>query len=98
MKSIEGLRGWRDASLNVLKTFNQNKGMHAIFVSKEMLERDPEFEKSLLNKAQKQQDLVVGVIKLPSASKRTIILLSGCLLARAWAALTATSLLPFVRA
>jgi hypothetical protein len=32
------------------------------------------------------------VIKLPSASKRTIILLSGCLLARAWAALTATSL------
>jgi hypothetical protein len=33
--------------------------MHAIFVSKEMLERDPEFEKSLLNKAQKQQDLVV---------------------------------------
>jgi uncharacterized protein (AIM24 family) len=32
---------------------------HAIFVSKEMLERDPEFEKSLLNKAQKQQDLVV---------------------------------------
>jgi hypothetical protein len=24
-----------------------------------MLERDPEFEKSLLNKAQKQQDLVV---------------------------------------
>jgi hypothetical protein len=59
MKSIEGLRGWRDASLNVLKTFNQNKGMHAIFVSKEMLERDPEFEKSLLNKAQKQQDLVV---------------------------------------
>jgi hypothetical protein len=53
MKSIEGLRGWRDASLNVLKTFNQNKGMHAIFVSKEMLERDPEFEKSLLNKAQK---------------------------------------------
>jgi hypothetical protein len=25
--------------------------MHAIFVSKEMLERDPEFEKSLLNKA-----------------------------------------------
>jgi hypothetical protein len=35
----------------------------------------------------------VGVIKLPSASKRTMILLSGCLLARAWAALTATSLL-----
>jgi hypothetical protein len=37
----------------------QNKGVHAIFVSKEMLENDPEFEKSLLNKAQKQQDLVV---------------------------------------
>ncbi|SSC11123.1 hypothetical protein BPUTEOSOX_950, partial [thiotrophic endosymbiont of Bathymodiolus puteoserpentis (Logatchev)] len=59
MKSINGLRRWRDASLNVLKTFNQNKGVHAIFVSKEMLERDPEFEKSLLDKAQKQQDLVV---------------------------------------
>jgi hypothetical protein len=29
------------------------------------------------------------------ASKRTIMLLSGCLLARAWAALIATSLLPF---
>jgi hypothetical protein len=28
-------------------------------------------------------------------TKRTMILLSGCLLARAWAALTATSLLPF---
>jgi hypothetical protein len=27
--------------------------------------------------------------------KRTIMLLSGCLLARAWAALIATSLLPF---
>jgi hypothetical protein len=33
-------------------------GMHAIFVSKEMLDRDPEFEESLLDKAQKQQDLV----------------------------------------
>jgi transketolase C-terminal domain/subunit len=33
--------------------------MHAIFVSKEMLDRDPEFEESLLEKAQKQQDLVV---------------------------------------
>jgi hypothetical protein len=30
-----------------------------IFVSKEMLDRDPEFEESLLDKAQKQQDLVV---------------------------------------
>jgi hypothetical protein len=39
--------------------FNQNKGVHAIFVSKEMLDRDPEFEESLLDKAQKQQDLVV---------------------------------------
>jgi hypothetical protein len=34
--------------------------MHAIFVSKEMLDRDPEFEESLLDKAQKQQDLVGG--------------------------------------
>ncbi|VVM27855.1 hypothetical protein BSPWISOXPB_3148 [uncultured Gammaproteobacteria bacterium] len=33
--------------------------MHAIFVSKEMLDCDPEFEESLLEKAQKQQDLVV---------------------------------------
>jgi hypothetical protein len=33
--------------------------VHAIFVSKEMLDRDPEFEESLLDKAQKQQDLVV---------------------------------------
>jgi hypothetical protein len=33
--------------------------VHAIFVSKKMLEGDPKFEKSLLEKAQKQQDLVV---------------------------------------
>jgi transketolase C-terminal domain/subunit len=33
--------------------------MHAIFVSKEMLDCDSEFEESLLEKAQKQQDLVV---------------------------------------
>ncbi|VVH54836.1 hypothetical protein BSPCLSOX_345, partial [uncultured Gammaproteobacteria bacterium] len=57
--SIENLQEWRDTSLNTLKEFNQNKGMHAIFVSKEMLDRDPEFEESLLDKAQKQQDLVV---------------------------------------
>jgi hypothetical protein len=36
-----------------------------------------------------------SVINCPLASKRTIMLLSGCLLARAWAALIATSLLPF---
>jgi hypothetical protein len=53
------LQEWRDASLSTLKEFNQNKGMHAIFVSKEMLDCDPEFEESLLEKAQKQQDLVV---------------------------------------
>jgi hypothetical protein len=34
--------------------FNQNKGMHAIFVSKEMLDCDSEFEESLLEKAQKR--------------------------------------------
>jgi hypothetical protein len=33
--------------------------MHAIFVDKAMLESDSAFEKSLLNKAKKQQDLVV---------------------------------------
>jgi hypothetical protein len=43
----------------ILKEFDQNQGMHAIFVSKKMLEGDPKFEKSLLEKAQKQQDLVV---------------------------------------
>jgi hypothetical protein len=37
----------------------------------------------------------VSVINCPSASKRTIMLLSGCLLARSWAALIAMSLLPF---
>jgi hypothetical protein len=31
----------QNTSLNVLKAFNQNKGVHAIFVSKEMLDRDP---------------------------------------------------------
>jgi hypothetical protein len=54
-KSIRDLKKWRNPSLNVLKAFNQNKGVHAIFVSKEMLDRDPEFEESLLDKAQKQQ-------------------------------------------
>jgi hypothetical protein len=32
--------------------------MHAILVDKTMLESDPAFEKSLLNKAKKQQDLI----------------------------------------
>jgi hypothetical protein len=50
MKSIKGLKRWRDASLNVLKTFNQNKGVHAILVSKEMLDRDPEFEEGKIKK------------------------------------------------
>ncbi|VVH63380.1 hypothetical protein BSPWISOX_1427, partial [uncultured Gammaproteobacteria bacterium] len=45
-KNIKNLQEWRDTSLNTLKEFNQNKGMHAIFVSKEMLDRDPEFEES----------------------------------------------------
>jgi hypothetical protein len=58
-ENIKGLLEWRDTSLSVLKAFDQNKGVHVIFVSKKMLERDPEFEKSLLEKAKKQQDLVV---------------------------------------
>ncbi|WP_143243121.1 C80 family cysteine peptidase, partial [Bathymodiolus azoricus thioautotrophic gill symbiont] len=58
-ENIENLLKWRDESLSTLKEFDQNKGMHAIFVSKKMLEGDPKFEKSLLDKAQKQQDLVV---------------------------------------
>ncbi|VVH62213.1 hypothetical protein BSPWISOX_1455, partial [uncultured Gammaproteobacteria bacterium] len=56
---IEHLQRWRDTSLKILKEFDQNQGMHAIFVSKKMLEDDPKFEQSLLDKAQKQQDLVV---------------------------------------
>jgi hypothetical protein len=48
-EGIRDLRKWRNTSINVLKAFNQNKGVHAIFVSKEMLERDPKFEKSLLD-------------------------------------------------
>jgi hypothetical protein len=46
--------------------------MHAILVDKAMLERDPAFEKSLLNKAKKQQDLVVewvNNIKLPISTQ-----------------------------
>ncbi|CAC9592032.1 hypothetical protein, partial [uncultured Gammaproteobacteria bacterium] len=58
-EGIRDLRKWRNTSINVLKAFNQNEGVHAILVSKEMLDRDPEFEESLLDKAQKQQDLVV---------------------------------------
>jgi hypothetical protein len=45
---FKNLQEWRDTSLNTLKEFNQNKGMHAIFVSKEMLDCDSEFEESLL--------------------------------------------------
>jgi hypothetical protein len=58
-ENIENLREWRDTSLSVLEEFNQNKGMNAIFVSKEMLGDDPKFEQSLLEKARKQQDLVI---------------------------------------
>jgi hypothetical protein len=53
------LQEWRDTSLKILKEFDQNQGMHAIFVSKKMLEDDPKFEQSLLEKARKQQDLVI---------------------------------------
>jgi Flp pilus assembly secretin CpaC len=97
--NIKDLKEWRKTSLNTLRVFDQNQGMHAILVDKAMLERDPAFEKSLLNKAKKQQDLVVmsydseGTTKVLYEPK--IMLLSGCLLARAWAALIATSLLPF---
>jgi hypothetical protein len=58
-ENIENLREWRDTSLSVLEEFNQNKGMNAIFVSKEMLGDDPKFEQSLLEKARKQQDLII---------------------------------------
>jgi hypothetical protein len=61
---IEHLQRWRDTSLKILKEFDQNQGMHAIFVSKKMLEDDPKFEQSLLDKAQKQQDLVVTIMLL----------------------------------
>jgi hypothetical protein len=57
--NIKDLKEWRKTSLNTLRVFDQNQGMHAILVDKAMLERDPAFEKSLLNKAKKQQDLVV---------------------------------------
>jgi hypothetical protein len=57
--NIESLEYWRETSLNTLKEFDQNKGMHAIFVDNNMLEEDSEFKKSLLDKAKKQQDLVV---------------------------------------
>jgi hypothetical protein len=30
---IEHLQEWRDTSLKILKEFDQNQGMHAIFVS-----------------------------------------------------------------
>jgi hypothetical protein len=53
------LKSFFSAWRNIIFPFDQNKGVHAIFVSKKMLERDPEFEKSLLEKAKKQQDLVV---------------------------------------
>jgi hypothetical protein len=39
-KNIKNLQEWRDASLSILKEFKQNKDMHAIFVSKEMLDRE----------------------------------------------------------
>jgi hypothetical protein len=38
-ENIKGLLEWRDTSLSVLKAFDQNKGVHAIFVSKKMLEK-----------------------------------------------------------
>ncbi|WP_139682241.1 C80 family cysteine peptidase, partial [thiotrophic endosymbiont of Bathymodiolus puteoserpentis (Logatchev)] len=57
--NIENLQEWKDISLKILKEFDQNKGINAIFVSKEMLGDDPKFEQSLLEKARKQQDLII---------------------------------------
>jgi hypothetical protein len=42
---IEHLQEWRDTSLKILKEFDQNQGMHAIFVSKKMLEDDPKIKR-----------------------------------------------------
>jgi hypothetical protein len=56
LDNIKDLKEWRKTSLNTLRVFDQNQGIHAILVDKAMLERDPAFEKSLLNKAKKQQD------------------------------------------
>ncbi|CAB5496063.1 C80 family cysteine peptidase, partial [Bathymodiolus thermophilus thioautotrophic gill symbiont] len=68
-ENIRNLEEWRDTSLSVLERFDQNKGMHAIFVDNNMLERDPEFEKNLLDKARKQQDLVVIGYNLDNTTK-----------------------------
>jgi uncharacterized protein YneF (UPF0154 family) len=57
--NIEDLEKLRDKSLGTLKKFDQNKGMHAILISENVLKQDPEFEKDLLNKAKKQKDLVI---------------------------------------
>jgi hypothetical protein len=43
--NIESLEYCRETSLNTLKEFDQNKGMHAIFVDNNMLEEDSEFKK-----------------------------------------------------
>jgi hypothetical protein len=40
---IKDLKEWRKTSLNTLRVFDQNQGMHAILVDKAMLERDPAF-------------------------------------------------------
>jgi hypothetical protein len=42
--NIKDLKEWRKTSLNTLRVFDQNQGMHAILVDKAMLERDPAFE------------------------------------------------------
>jgi hypothetical protein len=57
--NIEDLEKLRDKSLGTLKKFDQNKGMHAILISENVLKQDPEFEKDLLNKAKKQKDIVI---------------------------------------
>ncbi|MBA5249988.1 MAG: hypothetical protein FE834_10775, partial [Gammaproteobacteria bacterium] len=69
VKNIVNLENFSEISASILKEFDQGKNMRAVFVDQEMLEKDPEFEKKLLDKAKKQQDLVVVSYDSDKASK-----------------------------
>ncbi|MBA5249084.1 MAG: hypothetical protein FE834_06065, partial [Gammaproteobacteria bacterium] len=69
VENLENLENFREISASILKEFDQGKNMRAVFVNKEILEKDPEFEKKLIDKAKKQQDLVIVSYDSDNVSK-----------------------------
>ncbi|MBA5249218.1 MAG: hypothetical protein FE834_06775, partial [Gammaproteobacteria bacterium] len=70
-ENMSGLKELGEHASSVLKKFDRNKGVHAIFVDEKMLQENPNLKEELLNKAKKQQDL--SIISYDSNDKITIL-------------------------